>query len=133
MNAIENNDDTEVIKAVHELPAPMRDTLAYLMLHLQKVATHSNVNKMPIENLARVLAPTIIGHSRLHSRTLENASQLCRHQYNILLRLLRIPSVCYFVFVCYTFLISRFRTSGANLLTNPLSSQLELEHLDPVP
>ena len=96
--AILNDDDKDVIGSVLALPAPMRDTLAYLILHLQKVAKHSSKNKMPLENLARVLAPTIIGYSKLHTRTHINPSELCRYQLKILLRFLHISSVCFSVF-----------------------------------
>uniref|UniRef100_A0A182QIL0 Rac GTPase-activating protein 1 n=1 Tax=Anopheles farauti TaxID=69004 RepID=A0A182QIL0_9DIPT len=48
---------------IERLPAPNRDTLAFLMLHFQRVA-QSEAAKMPIDNLARVFAPTIVGYSR---------------------------------------------------------------------
>ena len=100
MDAIQKVDDDDILASVFALPAPMRDTLAYIILHLQKVAKHSSKNKMPLENLARVLAPTIIGHSTLHTRTVKNASELCHNQFKILIRLFRISSVCFSVSQC---------------------------------
>ena len=47
-------------KAVSELPPANRDTLAFLMSHLQKIS-ESPACKMPIDNIAKVLAPTIVG------------------------------------------------------------------------
>lgn len=48
--------------AIKKLPNPNRDSLAYLMLHLQKVA-QSKECKMPVGNLAKVFGPTIVGYS----------------------------------------------------------------------
>lgn len=48
--------------AIAKLPLPNRDTLAYIMLHLQKVAVSKDC-KMPVGNLAKVFGPTIIGYS----------------------------------------------------------------------
>ena len=45
-----------------ELPRPNRDTLAFLILHLQKVAD-SPACMMPADNLAKVMGPTIVGYS----------------------------------------------------------------------
>uniref|UniRef100_A0A914PT86 Rac GTPase-activating protein 1 n=1 Tax=Panagrolaimus davidi TaxID=227884 RepID=A0A914PT86_9BILA len=90
IHAIESNDEQQIITCVFELPAPNRDTLAYFILHLQKVSQHSQTNKMPIENLATVLAPTIIEYPALV--TLENVEKLNRNQVMILLRLLKLPT-----------------------------------------
>uniref|UniRef100_A0A914P415 Rho-GAP domain-containing protein n=1 Tax=Panagrolaimus davidi TaxID=227884 RepID=A0A914P415_9BILA len=48
---------------------------------------------MPAENLATVLAPTIIGHSNLvNTQTAEDSYKITTNQTVILLRLLKIPS-----------------------------------------
>ncbi|KAG5892677.1 hypothetical protein JTB14_004874 [Gonioctena quinquepunctata] len=47
---------------ISQLPQPNRDTLAYMILHLKKVA-ESPECKMPASNLAKVFAPTIVGYS----------------------------------------------------------------------
>uniref|UniRef100_A0A5S6QG29 Rho-GAP domain-containing protein n=1 Tax=Trichuris muris TaxID=70415 RepID=A0A5S6QG29_TRIMR len=63
--AVEESDLGLQMKKVHqaitELPLPSRDTLAFLVLHLQKVSAQSSTNKMPICNLARIFGPTILG------------------------------------------------------------------------
>ena len=51
------------MSAVSDLPLPNRDTLSYMMAHWQRVAQAAHLNKMPVENLARVLAPTVIGYA----------------------------------------------------------------------
>ncbi|KAM9343826.1 rac GTPase-activating protein 1 isoform 2-T3 [Pholidichthys leucotaenia] len=66
MDAAEVSDDDNSIalmyQTIGDLPQANRDTLAYLILHLQRVA-NSLDTKMDISNLARVFAPTIVGHA----------------------------------------------------------------------
>ncbi|KAG5892671.1 hypothetical protein JTB14_004869 [Gonioctena quinquepunctata] len=47
---------------ISQLPQPNRDTLAYMILHLKKIA-ESPECKMPASNLAKIFAPTIVGYS----------------------------------------------------------------------
>ncbi|XP_048245116.1 rac GTPase-activating protein 1-like isoform X2 [Haliotis rufescens] len=47
---------------VEHLPQANRDTLAFLCLHLQKIAECPEC-KMPISNLAKVFGPTLVGYS----------------------------------------------------------------------
>lgn len=77
-------------QAISELPRPNRDTLAYTILHLQKVA-ESPECKMPIENISKVFGPTIIGYSAedLNPRQLIEET---RHLVNVMERLMNIPS-----------------------------------------
>ncbi|XP_074599199.1 GTPase-activating protein RacGAP84C-like [Brevipalpus obovatus] len=49
-------------QAITELPLANKHTLAFLMLHLQRVSNTKACN-MPVENLSRVFAPTIVGYS----------------------------------------------------------------------
>lgn len=51
-----------MIQAISELPQPNRDTLAFLILHLQRVAVCPDC-KMPASNLAKIFGPTIVGYS----------------------------------------------------------------------
>jgi len=55
--------EAAVYQAISELPLPNRDTLAYLILHLQNVAENKSKNQMNVDNLAVVWAPTIVGYS----------------------------------------------------------------------
>ncbi|XP_050545728.1 rac GTPase-activating protein 1-like [Daktulosphaira vitifoliae] len=64
-DAVRNSKDENehrLYQAISQLPQPNRNTLAYLMLHLQKVAASPDC-KMPIGNLARMFGPTIVGYS----------------------------------------------------------------------
>ncbi|NXG08277.1 RGAP1 protein, partial [Sakesphorus luctuosus] len=58
----EDNSVAAMYQAVEELPQANRDTLAFLMLHLQRVA-QSPDTKMDISNLAKVFGPTIVAHA----------------------------------------------------------------------
>lgn len=58
--------ESELFQAVSELPQPNRDTMAFLMLHLQKVAG-AKETKMSQSNLAKILGPTVIGYSSLEA------------------------------------------------------------------
>ncbi|NWR64573.1 RGAP1 protein, partial [Bucorvus abyssinicus] len=58
----EDNSIAAMYQAVGELPQANRDTLAFLMVHLQRVA-HSPETKMDITNLAKVFGPTIVAHA----------------------------------------------------------------------
>ncbi|NXG91178.1 RGAP1 protein, partial [Stercorarius parasiticus] len=58
----EDNSVAAMYQAVGELPQANRDTLAFLMMHLQRVA-QSPETKMDITNLAKVFGPTIVAHA----------------------------------------------------------------------
>ncbi|KAG3270618.1 RACGAP1-containing [Ictidomys tridecemlineatus] len=58
----EDNGIAATYQAVGELPQANRDTLAFLMIHLQRVAQSPNT-KMDVANLAKVLGPTIVAHA----------------------------------------------------------------------
>ncbi|XP_030324016.1 rac GTPase-activating protein 1 isoform X1 [Calypte anna] len=58
----EDNSIAAMYRAVDELPQANRDTLAFLMVHLQRVA-QSPETKMDIPNLAKVFGPTIVAHA----------------------------------------------------------------------
>jgi len=67
VDAANNPDTTDsesaMYQAISELPQPNRDTLAYLIVHLQSVAANYRENKMNVDNLATVMGPTILGNS----------------------------------------------------------------------
>ncbi|NXO71769.1 RGAP1 protein, partial [Phainopepla nitens] len=58
----EDNSIAAMYQAVGELPQANRDTLAFLMVHLQRVA-QSPDTKMDVSNLAKVFGPTIVAHA----------------------------------------------------------------------
>jgi len=54
--------ESDLFQAISELPQPNRDTLAFMVLHLQKIAD-SRETKMNVSNLSKILGPTIVGYS----------------------------------------------------------------------
>ncbi|KAJ8012860.1 hypothetical protein DPEC_G00047260 [Dallia pectoralis] len=65
MEACETPEDDKstaiIYRAIGDLPKPNRETLAYLMLHLQRVM-RSPLCQMNQNNLSRVFGPTVVGH-----------------------------------------------------------------------
>lgn len=53
----------QILQAIAQLPTANKDTLAFLVLHLKKVASHHQGNMMSGESLAKVFGPTIVGHA----------------------------------------------------------------------
>ncbi|CAL1674624.1 unnamed protein product [Lasius platythorax] len=81
--------DAALYQAISELPQPNRDTLAFLMLHLQRVSSSPEC-KMPISNLAKVFGPTLVGYtSKEPSLTMLSET---KHQVAVVENLLQIPS-----------------------------------------
>ncbi|KAJ8946085.1 hypothetical protein NQ314_008985 [Rhamnusium bicolor] len=58
VQAVEAKEEQDIVpslyQAISELPQPNRDTLAYMILHLQKIS-ESPECKMPVDNLAKVM------------------------------------------------------------------------------
>ncbi|XP_053661768.1 rac GTPase-activating protein 1 [Anopheles marshallii] len=80
----------QLCQLIERLPAPNRDTLAFLMLHFQRVA-QSEQAKMPIDNLSRVFAPTIVGYTRADL----DMNEMCAEtyvQFSIVQAMLHIPT-----------------------------------------
>ncbi|KRX44311.1 Rac GTPase-activating protein 1, partial [Trichinella murrelli] len=65
IKAAANEDSIKQVREIHsaicELPMPNRDTLAFLIVHLQRVSEEYMHNKMPAANLAKIFAPSLLG------------------------------------------------------------------------
>lgn len=91
MEAARISDPTDansaVVQAVSQLPQPNRDTLAFLVLHLQKVA-ESPECEMGIDNLSKIFGPTLIGYGLMTQPTeMYNATAQMFCVMQLLLRL----------------------------------------------
>ncbi|XP_047671120.1 rac GTPase-activating protein 1 isoform X3 [Tachysurus fulvidraco] len=88
--ADDDNSSAMMMQAIGELPQPNRETLAFLILHLQRV-TQSPHCQMDQNNLARVFGPTIIGHGMSEPSPL-TIMRDTNTQPKVMLRLLSFPS-----------------------------------------
>uniref|UniRef100_A0A1B0DM92 Rho-GAP domain-containing protein n=1 Tax=Phlebotomus papatasi TaxID=29031 RepID=A0A1B0DM92_PHLPP len=65
-NAVQNTNpervQSELFEAIERMPQANRDTLAFLIQHFQRIAQVPEI-RMPIGNIAKVFAPTIVGNS----------------------------------------------------------------------
>uniref|UniRef100_A0A667XQ52 Rac GTPase-activating protein 1 n=1 Tax=Myripristis murdjan TaxID=586833 RepID=A0A667XQ52_9TELE len=86
----DDNSLAMLYRAISELPQPNRDTLACLMIHLQKVSQCVDT-KMDVNNLARVFGPTLVGHAVPNPDPMTILQDTSR-QPRIIERLLSIPS-----------------------------------------
>ncbi|CAF0879560.1 unnamed protein product [Adineta ricciae] len=75
---------------IQQLPKPNRDTLAFMILHLQRVAV-SPLCRMPILNLSRTMGPAIIGYSSKHVSGIDIVGETYK-QTKILEFFLKMPS-----------------------------------------
>ncbi|XP_028854919.1 rac GTPase-activating protein 1-like [Denticeps clupeoides] len=85
-----DNSIAATFQTISQLPVPNRDTLAFLMLHLQRVAG-SPATKMDQVNLARVFGPTIVGHAVLEPDHMTLLQDMQR-QPRVVERLLGLPA-----------------------------------------
>ncbi|KAM6924813.1 rac GTPase-activating protein 1 [Xenentodon cancila] len=94
MEAAEVSDDDNskalMYQTISDLPQPNRDTLAFLVLHLQRVADSLDT-KMDISNLARVFGPTIVGHAVPNPEPM-TILQDTKRQPKVVERLLALPA-----------------------------------------
>lgn len=87
----------QLCEAIMRLPQANRDTLAFLIQHFQRIAA-CPLTKMPLENLAKVFAPTIVGYS---NRELEGHKIFAETVINVAVMegMLRIPTHFWMQFV----------------------------------
>lgn len=62
LEAVNDHDKEKLKELVLSLPEANRHTLAYVILHLKRVAANID-SKMPVHNLATVFGPTLVGYS----------------------------------------------------------------------
>ncbi|XP_041860171.1 rac GTPase-activating protein 1 [Melanotaenia boesemani] len=101
MDAAEVSDDDNskalMYQTISNLPQANRDTLAFLVLHLQRVADSLDT-KMDISNLARVFGPTIVGHGVPNPEPM-TILQDTKRQPKVVERLLALPADYWIQFV----------------------------------
>ncbi|CAH0715793.1 unnamed protein product, partial [Brenthis ino] len=85
------------VHAVSQLPPPNRDTLAFLVLHLQKVA-ESPECEMGIDNLAKVFAPTVVGYGMMTQPS--EMYTATAQMFSVMQLLLRLPGEYWAQWAC---------------------------------
>ncbi|XP_057661376.1 rac GTPase-activating protein 1-like [Diorhabda carinulata] len=128
ITAVRAKDLNDITPALYEtiskLPHPNRDTLAFIMLHLQKIA-QSPECKMPAENLSKVFGPTIVGYScdyHKPNRLIEETKYIIK----VMSHLLNIPSDFWtnFINVCLTPSTNRLQqTPSTDSLLRPTTTR----------
>ncbi|XP_066929339.1 LOW QUALITY PROTEIN: rac GTPase-activating protein 1-like [Clytia hemisphaerica] len=90
--ALTDEDDSlsGMYQCVSELPQANRETLAAIVIHLQKVAT-STETQMSVSNLSKVFGPTLIGHRSSNPTHMEMLDDT-KAQPVVVTRLLEMPS-----------------------------------------
>ena len=88
-NPTEENIQKDLYKAIQLLPQANRDTLAFLILHFLRIAECREI-LMPIDNIARVFGPTIVGYSSPDPDQHAIFTEVYT-QYSVMLNLLKMP------------------------------------------
>ncbi|XP_026327515.1 rac GTPase-activating protein 1-like [Hyposmocoma kahamanoa] len=105
-----NDAAAAIVQAVSQLPQPNRDTLAFLILHLQKVS-ESPECEMGVENLAKIFGPTVVGYG-LMTQPAEMYTATTQ-MFQVMQLMLRLPSDYWAQWAC-----------PASELGSPLTSTL---------
>lgn len=88
----DNDTNKEVYMAIEKLPQANRDTLAYLIMHFQRIAECPEV-KMPLTNFAKIFGPTIVGYSSSEPEQQQHKMFAeTQIQYSVMFSLLSIPT-----------------------------------------
>lgn len=86
----ETSGNRAVIHAVEMLPQPNRDTLAFIIMHFQRISECPEV-KMPLTNFAKIFGPTIVGYST-HDPDTHAMFAETQIQFSVMFALLTIPT-----------------------------------------
>lgn len=84
-------------EAIQDLPEANRDTLAFLILHLQRISETAEC-KMPVSNLARVFGQSIVGNSSANLPNVEIINEV-KLQHQIVENLIKLPTFFYQSFI----------------------------------
>ncbi|XP_043227644.1 rac GTPase-activating protein 1-like isoform X1 [Amphibalanus amphitrite] len=119
VRAATSDNTADLYQAISELPQPNRDTLAFVILHLQRVAEVPD-NKMSVSSLAKVYGPTLVGYS---SSDLEPGALLTetRQQQTVMEKLLGL-SADYWTKIVETSSQEQYLYPGGDAQATPLRS-----------
>lgn len=120
-NAVQNPSEADIqndlYKTIDAMPQTNRDTLAFLILHFQRIAECREV-LMPLDNIARVFGPTIVGYSSPDPDQHAIFTEVYT-QYMVMLNLLKIPFVYWSQYVALGEEKENNENSGSTLTRTP--------------
>lgn len=88
---------TVLEEAILDLPDANRDTLSFMILHLQRISETAEC-KMPASNLARVFGQCLVGNSSANAPNVDIINEV-RMQHSVVENLMKIPSSFYQSFI----------------------------------
>ncbi|KAM4702187.1 rac GTPase-activating protein 1 [Discoglossus pictus] len=134
MTAAEISDDDNsiaaIFQAVDELPAANRDTLAYLMIHLQRVAQSSDT-KMDVFNLSKVFGPTLVGHAVSDPDPM-TILQDTKRQPKVMERLMSLPTEFWSQFLMLENIDPSHIIENTNVFNTPQTPDVKVSMLGPL-
>ncbi|KAM5182361.1 rac GTPase-activating protein 1 [Mantella aurantiaca] len=134
MNAAEISDDDNSIAAIYqavdELPAANRDTLAFLMIHLQRVS-ESRDCKMDMSNLAKVFGPTLVGNA-VPDPDAMTILQDTKRQPKVVERLMCLPADYWNQFMMVENMDPSHVIENTNIFSTPQTPDVKVSMLGPL-
>lgn len=134
MEAAEISDDgnsiAAIYQAVDELPMANRDTLAFLMIHLQRVSQRPAC-KMDIINLSKVFGPTLVGHAVADPDPM-TILQDTRRQPKVVERLMSLPAEFWNQFLMMENVDPSHIIENANVFNTPQTPDVKVSLLGPL-
>ncbi|XP_018427382.1 PREDICTED: rac GTPase-activating protein 1 [Nanorana parkeri] len=134
MNAAEIPDDgnsiAAIYHAVNELPAANRDTLAFLMIHLQRVAERPEC-KMDVTNLSKVFGPTLVGHAVSDPDPM-SILQDTKRQPKVVERLMSLPADYWNQFMMVENVDPSHVIENTNIFSTPQTPDMKVSMLGPL-
>ncbi|XP_072259331.1 rac GTPase-activating protein 1 isoform X2 [Pyxicephalus adspersus] len=134
MNAAEISDDDNSIAAIYqavdELPAANRDTLAFLIVHLQRVAESPDC-RMDVTNLAKVFGPTLVGHAVSDPDPM-TILQDTKRQPKVMERLMSLPADFWNQFMMVENLDPSHVIENTNIFNTPQTPDMKVSMLGPL-
>ncbi|KAG8585192.1 hypothetical protein GDO81_004914 [Engystomops pustulosus] len=126
----DDNSIAAIYQAVDELPAANRDTLAFLMIHLQRVA-ESRDCKMDVTNLSKVFGPTLVGHAVADPDPM-TMLQDTKRQPKVLERLLSLPADFWNQFMMVENMDPSHIIENGNVFHTPQTPDVKISMLGPL-
>lgn len=127
-NVTESEKQNDLFKAIDALPQANRDTLAYLILHFQRIAESPEV-RMPIENISRVFGPTIVGYSSADPDQHAVYTEIVI-QFNVMRSLIELSSVYWAQFITIDVNKENNRTKQNSCLVTEFYTPLSKDSYD---